>query len=319
MPSCCFSAHTRPAYRDVVSELNERYNRLISRVRCNDATRCVIPGEFRARVGQAHAIFEECVAEVCHNDEATDALSYLIESVERTETALSAELDTILTCKSVHGIPRGLLVDGTGSATKLTKGSKGNEHQKDWLSLVPPSKPTEASCDLPANDPLDVTNKSELASCMGKWITHLVAAPFGLSKGCDTQSRPGAVTVFHSKTVPSISVVKYFERINKYASVSRGVLVAAIIYMERAVNACYDLDLTSHTAHRLLITAVAVSAKIHEDVHYGLSVFAEIGGISKQELIRLENTLLDLLCYNMFISSMEYQTAAAAFAALCDN
>ena len=121
------------------------------------------------------------------------------------------------------------------------------------------------------------------------------------------------ITFFHALSVPEITVADYMARITKYAKYSRGVLVAAMIYLQRLVEAHPEVPVISRTIHRLVITAILVSAKMTDDFSFSNSSYAQIGGVSTKELARLEVCFLNMLDYKLFISTEEYQTASVAF------
>lgn len=167
------------------------------------------------------------------------------------------------------------------------------------------------------DDPLCDTNKSELASCIGQWVTEVVHRedPLGV---VDEALGPDEATFFHSSIVPRISINDYIERINKYGRFSRGVLIGAIIYLQRLLSTDASIVMTQRTAHRMLITVVMVSAKVHEDIHHGNHTYASIGGISNRELARLELQVLNLLEFELYVSADEYTRVAHTFAQMCN-
>jgi hypothetical protein len=56
-----------------------------------------------------------------------------------------------------------------------------------------------------------------------------------------------------------------------------------------------------------MITCLAVSAKFYDDVYYTNKYYAKVGGISNEELNRLEYCLLDLLDFNIFVPPDKFE------------
>lgn len=96
------------------------------------------------------------------------------------------------------------------------------------------------------------------------------------------------LTVFHGLKAPSISVQKYVERIFKYANCSPSCFVVAYVYLDRFIHQQPGLPITSLNVHRLLITSVMVAAKFLDDAYYNNAYYAKVGGVSTQEMNRLE-------------------------------
>ncbi|KAL8155416.1 hypothetical protein AgCh_000704 [Apium graveolens] len=94
-------------------------------------------------------------------------------------------------------------------------------------------------------------------------------------------------TIFHSSTAPGVSIRQYIERIFKYSNCSPSCLVVAYIYMEKFLQKVGDC-LTSLNVHRLLITSIVLAAKYVEDECYSNGYYAKVGGVSKEEMNRME-------------------------------
>jgi hypothetical protein len=83
----------------------------------------------------------------------------------------------------------------------------------------------------------------------------------------NTPSQQGKkLTIFHGLRAPSISIVKYLERIFKYTSCSPSCFVVGYVFLDRLIHRQPDLLVTSLNVHRLLITSVMVATKTLDDV-----------------------------------------------------
>lgn len=102
----------------------------------------------------------------------------------------------------------------------------------------------------------------------------------------------------------------YLQRINKYCRF-KAVGTAAMIYIDRLMEKHPEIVLTSHTVHRLLISATRVAAKFKHDMHWHDDEFAaQVGGFQTEELSRLEEKFETI---SLVVSSELYAAAVSAF------
>ena len=80
---------------------------------------------------------------------------------------------------------------------------------------------------------------------------------FCLSPSCFIHQMPNVgsrdVTKFHALEPPSISVLDYLERINKYSCCSNECFILSLIYIDRLIQ-MNNFALTSLNVHRVIIT-----------------------------------------------------------------
>ncbi|ESW19048.1 hypothetical protein PHAVU_006G092300 [Phaseolus vulgaris] len=110
------------------------------------------------------------------------------------------------------------------------------------------------------------------------------------------------VTIFHGSKAPNMSVTQYMERIFKYSNCSTSCFVIAHIYLERFFQKKSGY-LTSFNAHRLLITSIMVAAKFLDDKYYSNAYFAKVGGVSTEEMNRMEIEFLFNLEFRLFVTT----------------
>jgi hypothetical protein len=116
-------------------------------------------------------------------------------------------------------------------------------------------------------------------------LEHILTNPF--------IKTPEKITKFHAAAVAQITIREYLKRIMKYCGASNEVFIMALYHI---VN-IYDnqwVDVSEFTLHRLLLCAILICAKFHDDVHYNNSYYSEIGGIALKELNSLEVEFLRL-------------------------
>lgn len=123
---------------------------------------------------------------------------------------------------------------------------------------------------------------------------------------CDVNdTRPLYLTCFHSSEKPSISVADYLERSYKYLQCSEACFVLALVYMDR-VQASSLVVIDSFSIHRIFTTSLLLAIKYLDDFGGSLPYSAKVGGISKEELLRLESDMCLILDHNLFASTEEF-------------
>ncbi|KAJ8763741.1 hypothetical protein K2173_003523 [Erythroxylum novogranatense] len=116
------------------------------------------------------------------------------------------------------------------------------------------------------------------------------------------------LNAFHGVRAPNITVLKYLERLYKYANCSPACFVVGYVYIDRMVHKYPDSLVVSLNVHRLLITSVMIASKMLDDVHYNNAFYARIGGVSNAELNRLEIEFLFLLDFGVMVSSRAFES-----------
>ncbi|KAG5514444.1 hypothetical protein RHGRI_035757 [Rhododendron griersonianum] len=109
------------------------------------------------------------------------------------------------------------------------------------------------------------------------------------------------LTIFHGSRAPSLGIQQYLDRIFKYSCCSPSCFVLAHIYLERFIQR-KKVHLTSLNVHRLVITSVMVAAKFIDDAYFNNTYYARVGGVSTQELNRLEMKFLFGLDFRLHVS-----------------
>lgn len=115
---------------------------------------------------------------------------------------------------------------------------------------------------------------------------------------------PAALTRFHSRTPPTISVLDYIRRIVAYASPDRTVMLAPLHYLSTIANRLPLFALSSLTVHRFLISAIAAASKGLCDTFCTNSLYARVGGITVQELNTLEREFLAAVDWQLVVSTI---------------
>lgn len=92
--------------------------------------------------------------------------------------------------------------------------------------------------------------------------------------------------MFNSQEVPSITLQAYLRRLHKYTHYSPHCLIIAIVYIDRYNMAEGEFSLNWHNVHRILVTALLLAVKFHDDVYFDNATFEKGGGVSLANLMR---------------------------------
>eukprot|EP00928_Gymnodinium_smaydae_P002853 TRINITY_DN11043_c0_g1_i1.p1 TRINITY_DN11043_c0_g1~~TRINITY_DN11043_c0_g1_i1.p1 ORF type:complete len:337 (+),score=55.03 TRINITY_DN11043_c0_g1_i1:57-1067(+) len=132
-------------------------------------------------------------------------------------------------------------------------------------------------------------------------MTQLVKQSLGIKRG----------TVFHSVYLPRVTILSYMSRLHCFFKCSDSCFISALVYIERLYKRHHDIVVNEYSFHRLMLTALVVASKFYDDLHYTNTYYAKVGGITMKELNVLEQTLLDLLDWDVHIPPEEYEQYCA--------
>jgi hypothetical protein len=91
------------------------------------------------------------------------------------------------------------------------------------------------------------------------------------------------------------------------------VLLTALVYINRVGNSG-RLVLTSRNVHRVLLVAMMLAHRYLEDSPADCQWFAQVGGVSKSELKRLETLFISAIEWRMFVSTEQASAVRANIA-----
>jgi len=176
---------------------------------------------------------------------------------------------------------------------------------KHIASTQQPS-PAEASRSCQGSETGDQKDREQVM--LGEtdhFVTGLGIVLTRMTSMCNKPQRP---TFFHSRVAPRMSVSSYLTRIHKYFGCSDECFVLALIYIDRLVKIHPAITVSALSCHRLLLTAVMLAAKFHDDLFYSNAHYAKVGGLSLSEMCALESRFLNLLCWKLYVSPEEYES-----------
>lgn len=120
----------------------------------------------------------------------------------------------------------------------------------------------------------------------------------------------GVISCFDAVEVPAVSLRKYLvERLHKHAGCSGACYVLATAYIDRFLTSHKQaFALSALNVHRLVLVSVVVAAKFLDDKRCLNSYYARLGGVALEELNYLETQFLQLLGWNVYVSTEQFES-----------
>lgn len=128
----------------------------------------------------------------------------------------------------------------------------------------------------------------------------------GDDAGAAAADKDGRESAFDCVEPPAMPAVDYAARLARYSYASPPCLVLATVYMDRVARRDASLALSLLNVHRLLLAALGVAAKVHDDAAASARHYALVGGVEADEVAALEMELLLALDWRTFVSEAEY-------------
>ena len=103
----------------------------------------------------------------------------------------------------------------------------------------------------------------------------------------------------------SVNLLNFMLRIRRYGKCGDACFLVALVYLDRIVNSS-GFVLTPQNVHRVMLTAVMIAAKFHEDHFYNNAFFAKLGELTLWEMNSSEIELLQQLHFSLVVTSDLY-------------
>lgn len=113
---------------------------------------------------------------------------------------------------------------------------------------------------------------------------------------------PSALTRFHSRATPNISLSAYLRRIAKYTSIEKCCVLIILVYIDRVCERLEGFTICGLTVHRFICAAILCASKALCDAFNTNSHYAKVGGISLQEINLLEKEFLQIIDWKLTCS-----------------
>ena len=110
---------------------------------------------------------------------------------------------------------------------------------------------------------------------------------------------------FTFKMRPSISLFDFLQRILKYIRIEFSTLIIAMIYIDRICKE--KVFLNDYNIHRIMLIAIYIAYIYNEDRVFDNNYLALVSGLSKEEMLTLEEDCLDLIEFNLFVSEDTFE------------
>ena len=110
---------------------------------------------------------------------------------------------------------------------------------------------------------------------------------------------------FTYKMKPGISLIDYLRRILKYVKIEYSTLIIAMIYIDRICEK--KVFLNEFNIHRVMIISIYMAYMFNEDCIYDNKYLALVSGLSKGEILLLEEDFLDLIEFKLFVSEKIFE------------
>lgn len=122
-------------------------------------------------------------------------------------------------------------------------------------------------------------------------------------------------TLYQSSTKPSLTTAEYVKHIIYYADCSRSIVMMALIQIRR-LQTLFPYPLlcvNPYTIHRLLLTAIRLCMKFHDDFAACDESYAMVVGVKAPELAKLERHMFEALKFNVFVSTSDFWAIKTIF------
>ncbi|PWN24086.1 cyclin-domain-containing protein, partial [Microstroma glucosiphilum] len=113
---------------------------------------------------------------------------------------------------------------------------------------------------------------------------------------------PSALTRFHSRATPAITIHSYLRRIARYTSLDKACTLILLVYIDRVCERMKGFTICSLTVHRFVCAAVVCASKALCDAFSTNGHYARVGGISLVELNMLEKEFLNIIDWRLTCS-----------------
>ena len=106
---------------------------------------------------------------------------------------------------------------------------------------------------------------------------------------------------FSSKSPSKVPLQYFFGRFKRYSHIEQSTLIIILIYADRMCTTS-GIILNPHNIHRIILGCLLLAVKYNQDIYFTNRQYAKIGGVTLEELNRLEYFSFEYLNYNLFIS-----------------
>ncbi len=114
------------------------------------------------------------------------------------------------------------------------------------------------------------------------------------------------ITHYDSKVIPGFSFENYVSRLKAHFQCSDAALILAMVYVTKVMKSM-NICLTERNVHRVYLVCLLIACKFIEDHFYTNSYYAKSGGVTLEELNRLEVQTLKEMRWSFWVQVGEYE------------
>ena len=155
----------------------------------------------------------------------------------------------------------------------------------------------------------------EVESCRS--YNERLPAISGWLEAISSSPKDAVTTVFSGRledVAQSPSVDRFLGRLCKLGYCSSEVFIATAVFVQRflEINA---MQLSKQSVHRVILAAFVSAVKVTDDTCFTNSFYADLGGVSLQELNMIERTFLNAMDWNLVVSTAQHHQILCCLAA----
>ncbi|KAL2234040.1 cyclin-U2-1 [Sesamum indicum] len=173
------------------------------------------------------------------------------------------------------------------------------------MALISPRK---LRYDLYSYSYQENSNTPLVISVLASLIERTMARNERIAKKYSKWTGVSKTRVFDCNETPDMTIQSYLERIFRYTRAGPSVYVVAYVYIDRFCQFYPEFRIGARNVHRLLITTIMVASKYVEDMNYRNSYFARVGGLTTNELNKLEVEFLFLMKFKLHVNVSVYES-----------
>ena len=103
---------------------------------------------------------------------------------------------------------------------------------------------------------------------------------------------------------PGLSLLNYLRRILHFLKLDFSTLIIAMIYIDRICKE--KVFLNEFNIHRIMIIAIYIAYSYNQDKTYDNNYLSLVSGMSKNEILTLEEDFLELIEFKLFVNDEVY-------------
>lgn len=108
-----------------------------------------------------------------------------------------------------------------------------------------------------------------------------------------------------SKKIPKISIIDFYDRLVHYTKLEESTLILSLMYLDRICEIGH-IKLSTYNIHRLILCSIITAIKYQEDDICSDIYYSKVGGVSLDELSKIEEEFLKRIKYTLFVKEEDF-------------